>query len=130
MLEIARRRHALGIPVTPRGTGTGNYGQAMPLSGGVMLDLAGFNKVIDIAPGRYVAEPGAIMARIDEQTRAAFAPGTAPASLDLPDRLDRRLHRWRLGRRRLDQMGRPARLGQHHPAQGRDDGGQPAHPRI
>lgn len=62
--------HELGIPVTPRGTGTGNYGQAMPLSGGVLLDLSGFNKVKEIAAGRYVAAPGAIMARIDDETRA------------------------------------------------------------
>ncbi len=70
VLEVLAACHALGIPVTPRGTGTGNYGQAMPLSGGVLLDLSAFDKVLDIAPGRYVAEPGAIMARIDEQTRA------------------------------------------------------------
>jgi FAD/FMN-containing dehydrogenase len=61
--------HALGIPVTPRGTGTGNYGQAMPLSGGVVLDLSGFNKVLGIAPGRLVVEPGAIMEAIDHETR-------------------------------------------------------------
>ncbi|MGL5137834.1 MAG: FAD-binding oxidoreductase, partial [Beijerinckiaceae bacterium] len=61
--------HALGIPVTPRGTGTGNYGQAMPLSGGVVLDMSGFNKVLDIAPGRLVVEPGAIMEAIDHETR-------------------------------------------------------------
>ncbi|MGO4740519.1 FAD-binding oxidoreductase [Bosea sp. 2KB_26] len=70
VLDVLAAAHALGIPVTPRGTGTGNYGQAMPLSGGVLLDLSGFNKVKSIGPGRYVAEPGAIMARIDEQTRA------------------------------------------------------------
>ena len=62
--------HALGIPVTPRGTGTGNYGQAMPLSGGVVLDLSGFNKVKHIAPGRLVCEPGAIMEHIDHETKA------------------------------------------------------------
>jgi FAD/FMN-containing dehydrogenase len=70
VLQTLAAAHALGIPVTPRGTGTGNYGQAMPLSGGVLLDLAGFNKVKSIEPGRYVAEPGAVMARIDEETRA------------------------------------------------------------
>lgn len=70
VVQILAACHELGIPVTPRGTGTGNYGQAMPLSGGVLLDLSGFNKVREIAAGRYVAEPGAIMARIDDETRA------------------------------------------------------------
>jgi FAD/FMN-containing dehydrogenase len=59
----------LGIPVTPRGTGTGNYGQAMPLSGGIVLDLSGFDAVRHIAPGRIVAEPGAVIAAIDRLTR-------------------------------------------------------------
>ena len=60
----------LGIPVTPRGTGTGNYGQAMPLSGGVVLDLSAMNAVKSIAPGRVVTGPGAILSEIDHETRA------------------------------------------------------------
>src|ERR1044071_6139427 len=59
-----------GVPVTPRGTGTGNYGQAMPLSGGVVLSLADMNEVKSIATGRVVAEPGAVMAEMDRATRA------------------------------------------------------------
>jgi len=70
VLETLAAAHALGIPVTPRGTGTGNYGQAMPLSGGIVLDLAGFNRVTSIEAGRYVAEPGAVLAKIDQETRA------------------------------------------------------------
>ena len=70
VLETLSAAHALGIPVTPRGTGTGNYGQVMPLSGGIVLDLAGFNKVTSIEAGRYVAEPGAVLAKIDQETRA------------------------------------------------------------
>ncbi|WP_029032112.1 FAD-binding oxidoreductase [Salinarimonas rosea] len=62
--------HALGIPVTPRGTGTGNYGQAMPLSGGIVLDLSQFCTVREIGHGRVVAEPGAVIAAIDKETRA------------------------------------------------------------
>ena len=58
------------VPVTPRGTGTGNYGQAMPLSRGLILNLAAMNKVKAIHPGRVVAEPGVIMADLDRQTRA------------------------------------------------------------
>jgi len=60
----------LGIPVTPRGTGTGNYGQAMPLSGGVVLDLSGLNGVTKIAPGRVTAQAGTVLAEVDKVTRA------------------------------------------------------------
>jgi FAD/FMN-containing dehydrogenase len=62
-----------GVPVTPRGTGTGNYGQAMPLSGGVVLSLAEMNEVRAIAPGRVVCGPGAILADIDRATKAHSA---------------------------------------------------------
>jgi len=64
----------LAIPVTPRASGTGNYGQAMPLSGGVVLDLSGFDKVKAVRPGVLVCEPGAIMERIDHETRAMPNP--------------------------------------------------------
>jgi FAD/FMN-containing dehydrogenase len=70
VVETLAACHALGIPVTPRGTGTGNYGQAMPLSGGVVLDLAGFNKVLSVQHGRFVSEPGAVIEAIDHVTRA------------------------------------------------------------
>ncbi|MGL4729038.1 MAG: FAD-binding oxidoreductase [Bosea sp. (in: a-proteobacteria)] len=70
VLATLAAAHSLNIPVTPRGTGTGNYGQAMPLAGGIVLDLSGFNRVTHIAPGRYIAEPGAIISKIDEATRA------------------------------------------------------------
>ena len=58
--------HRLRIPVTPRGSGTGNYGQAMPLTGGIVLNLAEMNKTLKIETGRVVAEPGAILIDIDK----------------------------------------------------------------
>src|SRR5688572_10119669 len=58
-----------GVPVTPRGTGTGNYGQAMPLSRGVVLSLAGLDSVGSISAGRVVSGPGAVLADIDCATR-------------------------------------------------------------
>ncbi|MGL4291445.1 MAG: FAD-binding oxidoreductase [Phreatobacter sp.] len=61
--------YEMGVPVTPRGTGTGNYGQAMPLSGGIVLDMSGLNRVIAVQPGRFVAEAGAVIADIDKLAR-------------------------------------------------------------
>ena len=59
-----------GVPVTPRGAGTGNYGQAMPLSGGMVLNLAKMTKVKCIANGLVVAEAGAILEMVDNETKA------------------------------------------------------------
>jgi FAD/FMN-containing dehydrogenase len=70
VVRILAACHRHGVPVTPRGSGTGNYGQAMPLSGGVVLNLAEMNAVAAISPGRVVAGPGAVLADIDKATRA------------------------------------------------------------
>ena len=70
VVRVLAACHRHGVPVTPRGTGTGNYGQAMPLSGGVVLSLADMNEVTAISPGRVVSGPGAIIADIDKATRA------------------------------------------------------------
>lgn len=73
VIRVLAACHRHGVPVTPRGTGTGNYGQAMPLSGGVVLNLAEMNAVTKIAPGRVVSGPGTIIADIDKATRADSA---------------------------------------------------------
>lgn len=59
------------VPVTPRGAGTGNYGQAMPLDGGLVLDLSQRAEIRAVTPETVVTGPGAIMERIDEHTVAA-----------------------------------------------------------
>ncbi len=69
VMRVLAACHRHGVPVTPRGTGTGNYGQAMPLSGGVVLSLAEMNEVTTIAEGRVVSGPGAILAEIDRRTK-------------------------------------------------------------
>ena len=124
VIRVLATCYAAGVPVTPRGSGTGNYGQAMPLAGGVILNLADMNALKSVAAGRAVAEPGAILAQIDRETRQESAPGAPPPSLDLQHRLDRRLHRRRLGRHRLDQLGRLARPRQRAPAPRRHHGGE------
>lgn len=70
LIRVLAACHKHGVPVTPRGSGTGNYGQAMPLSGGLVLNLAEMNEIKSIAPGRVVTGPGAVLADIDKATRA------------------------------------------------------------
>lgn len=83
VIRVLKVAYAHGVPVTPRGGGTGNYGQAMPLSGGIVLNLINMNKVKEILPGRVICEPGIIISELDKQTKAhsgqelRFHPSTA-----------------------------------------------------
>ncbi len=36
------------VPITPRGAGTGNYGQGVPLAGGLMISTRNLNAIIAI----------------------------------------------------------------------------------
>ena len=63
--------YAHDLPVTIRGAGTGNYGQAVPLYGGLLLDLSALDRIvkIDEKEGYVVAESGARLGAIEEQAR-------------------------------------------------------------
>ncbi len=65
MRECVRRQ----IPLTPRGAGTGNYGQAMPLEGGVVLDLSGLDRCLWARGGVLRAQAGAKLVACDEFAR-------------------------------------------------------------
>ncbi|KEF42850.1 MAG: FAD-binding protein [Cyanobium sp. CACIAM 14] len=55
------------VPLTLRGAGTGNYGQCVPLAGGLVLDLTGLDRLreVDPASGVVEAEAGCLMADLD-----------------------------------------------------------------
>ena len=69
VLEVAKACVAAKVPLTVRGAGTGNYGQAIPLAGGVILDLSAMNAVKWIKPGVACVEAGAKLAAIDRVSR-------------------------------------------------------------
>ena len=59
VVRILRTCYARKIPVTARGAGTGNYGQAIPLEGGVVLDLSLVDTIDEItADGVAITGPG------------------------------------------------------------------------
>ncbi|MFK4821060.1 FAD-binding oxidoreductase [Ochrobactrum quorumnocens] len=59
----------LRIPITVRGGGTGNYGQCVPLEGGVILDMTKIDRIIAIEPGKVRVEGGARISRLDDAVR-------------------------------------------------------------
>ncbi|MDB5953805.1 FAD-binding oxidoreductase [Ramlibacter sp.] len=63
----------LRVPITVRGTGTGNYGQAVPLHGGVVMDLSGYNGFLWGRDGAGRAQAGMRLADFENETRTACA---------------------------------------------------------
>ena len=73
VIEVLRAAYAHNIPVTTRGAGTGNYGQAMPLAGGIILHTKHLNAVKEIHPGRVIVQPGCLLKDVDAATKAHSA---------------------------------------------------------
>jgi FAD/FMN-containing dehydrogenase len=61
----ARRRVAL----TTRGGGTGNYGQCVPLDGGVVLDMSGIDRLLAAPRGLVRVEAGKLMLEVDRELK-------------------------------------------------------------
>ncbi len=58
------------VPITVRAGGTGNYGQAVPLQGGVLLDVSALTDIEWIRSGMLRVGAGAKMNAIDAETQA------------------------------------------------------------
>jgi len=81
-VKFARER---GVPVVPRGGGTGLTGGAIPVHGGIVLAFDRMNRVLEINPESLMArvEPGVITGEFQSsvESEGLFYPPD-PASLD------------------------------------------------
>ncbi len=68
VVAVLKTCHAMGVPVVPRGAGTGLSGGALPNSAGVLLGMAKFNRLLSIDPLSRIArvQPGVRNAAISE----------------------------------------------------------------
>ncbi len=66
--RVLQTCHALGVPVVPRGAGTGLSGGALPLGDGVLLSMAKFMRIVRVDPLARVAvvQPGVRNAAISD----------------------------------------------------------------
>lgn len=55
------------VPITLRGGGTGNYGQSVPLHGGVLIDMSQYQQFLWIKNGVVRAQAGIKLAALEEQ---------------------------------------------------------------
>src|SRR5271168_4194862 len=66
--SILRYCYANNLPVTIRGAGTGNYGQAVPLHGGIILDVSKMDRIEKILKeGIAVCEPGVKLGALETE---------------------------------------------------------------
>ncbi|MDR4317619.1 FAD linked oxidase domain-containing protein [Niallia circulans] len=57
------------VPVTIRGAGTGNYGQAIPLKGGIVLDLTKMDKLLDLKEDTVKVQAGMRLGTLEKKLR-------------------------------------------------------------
>ena len=59
------------LPLILRGGATGNYGQMVPLEGGMLVDMTGLNQICELGDGVVRAQAGIRLAEIEAVTRPA-----------------------------------------------------------
>ncbi|GBE91949.1 FAD-binding oxidoreductase [Nostoc cycadae] len=81
VIKVAATCAKLRIPVTVRGAGTGNYGQCVPMHGGVILDMTKMQEILWVKPGVARVQAGVKLATLDKKAKGSgwemrMAPST------------------------------------------------------
>lgn len=84
LLEFSERHR---VPLTPRAAATSGYGGAIPVRGGIVVDLTRMNRIleIDLAGARARVEPGVVWWNLEKELRSRGLalrayPSSAPSS--------------------------------------------------
>lgn len=85
LVELIKYAVANDIPITPRGAGTGNYGQGVPMQGGILVNTKRLNRIVDLTSEYARVECGTILWQIEKNAAEFDAelrifPSTVPTS--------------------------------------------------
>ncbi|MBV6624335.1 MAG: FAD-binding oxidoreductase [Rivularia sp. (in: Bacteria)] len=69
VLKVAAAAAKHRVPITVRGAGTGNYGQCVPLYGGVVLDMTHLRQIIWVKPAVARLEAGVKLETLNKNAR-------------------------------------------------------------
>lgn len=86
VIEIIKIAHEHAIPVIARGAGTALSGQAVPIKGGIILDMAAMNKIKEIKIENFYCkvEPGVVYGELNKQlAKYGFFFPPSPGSGDV-----------------------------------------------
>ncbi|MBM3254046.1 MAG: FAD-binding oxidoreductase, partial [Candidatus Omnitrophica bacterium] len=69
--EIMRYANTELVPIIARGAGSGTSGHAVPIVGGIVMDLRGMNKILEIRPQDMLCkiEPGVVIDDLNKALR-------------------------------------------------------------
>ncbi len=73
MLAVIALAVRARIPLTPRGAGTGNYGQGVPMQGGILLNHVRLNQILTLTPEFAQVQAGVKLIDIERQANTIGA---------------------------------------------------------
>lgn len=67
LVELISMSVKAGVPVTPRGGGTGNYGQGVPLQGGLMINTRRMEQIVRMNSEEALVEAGVKLWTVEQE---------------------------------------------------------------
>ncbi|MBI1296898.1 FAD-binding protein [bacterium] len=69
LLAVIRLAVRQRIPITARGAGTGNYGQGIPIHGGILLNLKRLDQILEVTADAMRVQAGTLLIDMEQAAR-------------------------------------------------------------